>query len=266
MNFKIKWIVFCQTLSPIDKVMNNFTPYDYNTKEFANVQAINSYSLFEFDPNTIDSLSLLKLGLKPYVVKNILNYRRKGGRFYTSKDFRKIYGITDNVFIRLEPYIAILQKESKENNFNKKEIDTLEKTIKSQNQYDIIVELNSADTTELKKLQGVGSYFAKQIVLYRKKLGGYYSISQLLEIKNFSEERLDKISDNLSVDMSKIEPINVNWATVERLDKHPYLNFYQSKAIFEFRKKGKLHSLEDIKKLDEFSDKDLDRLKPYLKF
>lgn len=245
----------------------NFTPYDYNSKDFSRRLKDESYKLFDFDPNTADSLTLSSLGLRSYVVRNILNYRRKGGRFRTADDFGKIYGMAERDFLRLKPYVSIAQKAGDEPKTYAR--DTLRKEpekLRTTKNLDIIVELNTADTTELKQLVGIGSYFARQIVYYREKLGGYYSIEQLLEINKFTPEKLDRIRHNLTVDRSKIRQIAVNWATAEKLNRHPYINFYQAKAIFEKRKKREFSSIDDLKGIPELTAEDLERIAPYLKF
>ena len=244
-----------------------FTPYDYNSKGFDKKQQEVRYSLFSFDPNTIDSLSLIRLGIKPHTAKIIINYRKKGGWFNTAEDLGKIYGLTQKDLDRLKPYINISQqKEAKTILYLNEKGNITEKNNKSSKTLDIVIEINSADTTELKQLQGIGSYFARQIVAYRQKLGGYYSIDQLLEIKNFTAERLKNIRDNLTIDTDKIKKIKVKWATVERLDKHPYIKFSQAKALFELNKKQSIKSVDDIKSLKEFSLKDLEQISPYLDF
>ena len=58
---------------------------------------------------------------------------------------------------------------------------------------DEMVELNSADTTRLKMLRGIGSGYAKMIVAYREKLGGFYKAEQLLEVYKFPDETYQKI-------------------------------------------------------------------------
>ena len=45
-----------------------------------------------------------------------------------------------------------------------------------------LVELNTADTTILKKVPGIGSTFARRIIKYRELLGGFYDVSQLAEV------------------------------------------------------------------------------------
>lgn len=209
-------------------------------------------SYFQFDPNTLDSTGFISLGLKPWIVSNILKYRSKGGVFKTVSDFGKIYGIDNNLFATLQPFIQITK--------TKKELYKSEKEISN-----ITIELNAADTTQLVSI--MKKNLAKRIIGYRKALGGFYSIEQLGEIYNITEKELNDIIPHITLDLSLIQQINVNKATVEQLKRHPYLNFYQAKAICELRKAKKhLSSIEDISILEEFSKSDITRITPYLNF
>lgn len=69
------------------------------------------------------------------------------------------------------------------NNYNKKS-----------SSYDTVrVELNSADTTELKRLRGIGSVLSARIVKYRTKLGGFSSVEELKNVYGLSDETYQSI-------------------------------------------------------------------------
>lgn len=126
-----------------------------------------------------------------------------------------------------------------------------------------IISLNQADTTALKKIPGIGSYTAQKIVGYRKKLGGFYHIEQLREINLNAEE----FAPWFSIDSEETTRINLNKISAERLKAHPYFNFYQAKAIIEYRKKkGKLRSLNQLSFYEEFTEEDLVRMNYYVRF
>jgi len=227
--------------------------YKSNFKSFEREKE--SYTLFSFDPNIIDSASFLKLGLKPLIASNILKYRSKGGRFKTSGEFAKVFGISSDKFKELEPYITIAEVKSV-----KKDVLLIKRT-------DIIVELNSADTALLMQVKGIGRGYAKGIVRFRQLTGGFVSVDQLSEIYGMRPENLEKIRPFCSVNIALVKKIRINTATVERLKAHPYLNFYKAKAIYELRRsKGKLRDINDLKELAELSSEDLMKIKPYLSF
>ena len=237
----------------------------YVQKEKKPLVAVNiPVALKPFDPNEADSTELSRLGLSPYVVRNILKYRQKGGRFRTPESFSRIYGLEQEQFETLKPYIRIARPKAAEI----KEVDTMtvRKVVeKKPFKYPegTLVDVNSADTTELKKIPGIGSGIAKAIVAYRSRLGGFYSLEQLTEIEYVTPSLVKWFK----LEGPVLRPLKVNKAGLEALRAHPYLNFYQAKVIVEHRrKKGQLKSLSQLSLYEEFTEKDLERLSAYLKF
>ena len=221
-------------------------------------------SLTAFDPNMADSIELSRLGLPGYVVRNILKYRQKGGRFKTTESFSRIYGLEPDLFERLKPYIRIAEPKVAE----AKKVDTIavrkvvEKKVFKYPE-GTLVDVNGADTTELKKIPGIGSGIAKAIVSYRSRLGGFYALEQLAEI----EYMTPTLMKWFKLEEPVVRPLKVNEVGLEMLRSHPYLNFYQAKVIVEHRrKKGKLKSLSQLSLYEEFTEKDLERLSAYLTF
>jgi competence ComEA-like helix-hairpin-helix protein len=134
---------------------------------------------------------------------------------------------------------------------------------------DEMVELNSADTTRLKMLRGIGSGYAKMIVAYREKLGGFYEVSQLLEVYKFPDETYQKIKNQLSVDTTLIRKIKVNEATVKELKSHPYISYYQALSIVENRElqpEMRYNSLYDMVVDEDLKEEDILRVAPYFSF
>jgi DNA uptake protein ComE-like DNA-binding protein len=130
-----------------------------------------------------------------------------------------------------------------------------------------VVELNEADTVLLMRIPGIGPSFAKRITAYRKVLGGFHRIEQLQEIYGMYEELYAQIAPYFNINPENIVCIPVNKASLEQLRAHPYLNFYQAKAIVELRKKrGQLTGIEDLQLLEEFTPEDWLRISSYLAF
>lgn len=228
---------------------------NYSYPTYKTFEKKDSYTLFPFDPNSIDSAAFVQLGLKPYVASNILKYRKKGGLFHTKVDFAKTYGISPEKFKELESYIIVAEIKSQKNE------------LVQPKRIDIIVELNSADTTLLMKVKGIGRGYAKGIVRFRQSTGGFISVDQLSEIYGMRPENLERIRPFCKANPDLIEKIKVNTATVDRLKVHPYLGFYKAKAIYELRRKrGKLHDINELKQLPEFNAEDLVKINPYLSF
>ena len=221
---------------------------------------------FPFDPNTADSTQLLRLGLSPWQVRNIYKYRAKGGIYRKPEDFAKLYGLTVKQYKSLQPYIRISEDYQPAatlyNNTREEYVrDTLKYPVKLKESEHII--LNLADTSQLKKVPGIGSGWARQIVAYRERLGGFYSTDQLLDIEGFPEDALPY----LQIQNPQLRKINVNKLTLNQLRHHPYIGFYRAKAIVDYRRlKGNLKSLNELSLHKDFTEKAIQRLKPYVEF
>lgn len=230
--------------------------------------------LFAFDPNTADSTQLLRLGLAPWQVRNIYKFRNKGGMYRTPEDFAQVYGLTRKQYTEMRPYIQISDDYAPASRFvsprptfesHKEEREYARDTVlfpvklkESQT-----INLATADTLQLKKVPGIGSWWASRIIGYGKRLGGFVSVAQLKEIEGFPEESLPYFT----VANAHVSKININALTLNQLRQHPYINFYQAKEIVEFRRlKGKLSSLDQLRLLKDFPQEKIERLKPYVEF
>ena len=130
-----------------------------------------------------------------------------------------------------------------------------------------VVELNTADTTILKKVPEIGSTFARRIIKYRELLGGFFTVEQLREVYGLDEERYNAMKSWFSADISLICPLEVHKMSFKELCKHPYINYQQARIIEQLRKqKGKLSGWENLQLLEEFTETDKERLTPYLSF
>ena len=125
------------------------------------------------------------------------------------------------------------------------------------------IDVNSADTVELKKIPGIGSGIAGSIVRYRERLGGFYALNQLEEVKHVTPDLLKWFK----LENDSVRKVEINKAGLDKLRAHPYLNFYQAKIIIEHRrKKGPIKSLSQLALYEEFAEKDLNRLSAYISF
>ena len=161
---------------------------------------------FEFDPNTVTHADLVRLGFSDRQAQVIENYRAKGGKYNSKRDFAKMYVVDSAAFARLEPYIKI-QK----------------------------LNLNTADSAALIGLRGIGPYYASKILEYRARLGGVFtSKEQLLEIDGIDADRLGGFAQSITVGHKA--PRFTLWnATREELSQHPYIGAYAAKGIIRYK-------------------------------
>ncbi|MBR2935575.1 MAG: helix-hairpin-helix domain-containing protein [Paludibacteraceae bacterium] len=218
-----------------------------------------------FDPNVADSSTLVHLGFKPWQAKNMLKYRAAGGRYRKPEDLKRLYGMTDSMYLALAPYITIAQVENDSVLADTLGLDSL--PVWTSEKKDTLINLRTADTTELKMIRGIGSYRARQIVGYRERLGGFVRVEQVKEILGMDSTEVDSILAHLWIDSVAVEQMNVNTIGVQRLSRHPYLRFEQAKAIYELRRREiRLDSIQQLQAIDCISGETLDKIAPYLNF
>ena len=205
------------------------------------------------DPNEAELNELIQFGFTKFQAGNIIEYRKKGGRFELPSDLLKIYGLDSAFYLRLEPHIHI--EFGSDLAAPKYELELpVEK-----------VELNSADTASLIQLSGVGSVFASRILKYRDLLGGFNRTEQLLEVYNFTDEIFRKIQDNISVDTTEVKKIRLNFANYSQLLRHPYLNENNVKSILDYRdKNGPYSNVSQILEKGLVDSTTYYLIKPYL--
>lgn len=126
------------------------------------------------------------------------------------------------------------------------------------------VELNGADTAALRKVYGIGTLLAQKIVEYRARLGGFYSVEQLREIRGLNFEM---VCENFWVDTLGIRKIRINFATHKELSEHPYIGANAARRIVRgVELKGGYATLERLKEDEILLPQEARRLAPYLSY
>lgn len=223
--------------------------------------------LFVFNPNTADSVTLLRLGLKPWQVRNMMKYRRKGGRWRSPDDFARLYGLSREDFQRLRPYVQISPEDAHPVRKNKQGMERPDSFVRKYPEKfpaGTVLDLNTADTTLLKRIPGIGSYYAGKICRYRERLGGFVRVEQIKEVEGLPEgiEAWFEVPAG-----AQPRQIDVNAADFRTLVRHPYLSYEQVKVITAHRQKyGALQGWEDVRLHEAFREVDFAKLEPYFSF
>jgi DNA uptake protein ComE-like DNA-binding protein len=201
--------------------------------------------LFLFDPNQVSYDELVRLGFSQVAANNLIKYRSKGGRFYLPEDLRKIYGIDSSFYLSISSFISITSGKG----------------------FAIVkLELNSADSATMTALKGIGPVLASRICKYRNQLGGFVSAEQLKEVYQLPPETYEYLLDYVEIDSSKVRKININFASVDDLKRHPYCRYKNARKIVDFRSKsGYIQSLESLVADSVIDSKTFKLLSPYLK-
>lgn len=124
------------------------------------------------------------------------------------------------------------------------------------------IDLNTADTTLLKRVPGIGSSFARRIVKYRDLLGGYYVVEQLQEVYGMDRERYDAIYPYFTVGTA-VRPLTL---TIDSISYHPYLSWRHKRALRRLLEEEQPLDWSHLMATGDFTRDDSLRLAPYMPF
>lgn len=129
------------------------------------------------------------------------------------------------------------------------------------------VEINTADTTALVAMPGIGPAFARSMVKYRDALGGFHSLDQLSEVYILKDkpDAVLQLKRVLIIDTLMVRRIPINTCTVEELAAHPYARWKVAKPLIAYRNQhGPFNQLADIKGCVLVTEEVFRKLAPYL--
>lgn len=254
-NFSSQEQTAIQQLNLVDrypkKDFDNFTN-DFDNRKFVKKQPI--YQVF--DPNLIDENIWQQFGLSYKQAMAIVNYVKKGGKFYKPEDLKKMFVISPQKYQDLLPFVQIQVQERKSDfakTFTKKERS--------------IIEINSADSLKLDEIKGIGPAFARRIIKYRERLGGFVQKEQLFEVFGVDTAKFNEIKDQISIDIQAVQKIKINTVEFEDIKRFPYLKFKEMNAIIQYRKQhGAFQRVEDLSKILILNAQTIERIAPYISF
>lgn len=231
--------------------------------------------LFTFDPNHLPVEQWVALGLSERQAASILRYEAKGGQFRTKRDVAKMHVVDPELYARWEPFILLPDSFERKTFTGRKHYPEYEPrdstTIRFPERSAFVakakVEVNTADTTSLVEVRGIGPAFARSIVKYRDRLGGFHSLDQLNEVYILRDkpEAVAELKSRLLLDTLMVRRFPLNSFTAEELGPHPYAGWKVAKALVSYRKQhGPFKTVADIKGCVLVTDSVYRRIAPYL--
>ncbi len=248
---------------------NNSNGYSFATytNSGSEKEVMDKNKLHPFDPNTAGEAELLAMGLRPGVVKTLLNYRSKGGKFRKPEDLGKLYGLKEEESALLIPFVTIESEQDFANNYAEKEpLRVLSAPAGNKTNFEIpVVDVNKADSFSLTVLPAIGTKRAALIVKYRESLGGFTHHDQLKEVFGINDSVYNAIKPYVHLSKDGISRINLNTVTEARLKKHPYIGYKLGGIIINYRQQhGSFKSVDDLLKIYIIKPEWLERVRPYL--
>jgi len=172
-----------------------------------------------------------------------VRWRDRSG-FRDMEEVRACYVVEDSVATALEPYILFPERDL--------------------TPYEAPVDLNTADSSRLVEVVGIGPKTASEIIRYRERLGGFLRVEQLAEVRGVTESNYEKILQQICCKDVEIQKIDINFATPSELD-HPYIGPRLVRKIVKQRAlKGGWTCTQELVEQNILTEEEAERLDPYV--
>lgn len=198
-------------------------------------------SRFRIEPEPI-SLNLADIsawqslpGIGSVLAERIVKYRTALGGFSSKNQLLDVYGIDSVLFQLVHDWVL----EDSVVSLTKPE------TYKTK-RLPFPLNLNHADSAALCSLPGIGPVFSQRIIGFRTILGGFYAAEQLKEVYGLTDETFILVEDKIRIDTTQIQKINLNTASFDQLNSHPYISGSLARFIISFRNKSPFRAASQI--------------------
>lgn len=223
--------------------------------------------LLPFDPNSASESDWIEMGVPARTVRTIRNYLEKGGRFKQPRDLAKIWGMGRDDVDRLMPYVRIKDDAtplgtSKRTLFDR--APTQQSSYKPRERPPM--DINGADSSAWESLPGIGPGYARRIVRYRERLGGFIRVEQVAETYQLPDSVYQRIRPLLAPTLAPVRTININEASLDSLGRHPYCGYPMARLIIRYREQhGPYETVADLLQIQRVDSIWLVRIRPYLR-
>jgi competence ComEA-like helix-hairpin-helix protein len=208
----------------------------------------------KFNPNQYSFEDWVKLGLTRKQAAVVMKFTNRG--INSNEELKKIFVIPEELFNKIEDSTYYPQKET---------LTKIERELNQDRPTAVLIDLNKSSIEDFTKINGIGPFYAKQIIRYREQLGGYHSKEQLLEVWKMNLETYEKLKDYIFIQKGEINKISLNSTNINELNNHPYLNWNQANSIIKMKEqRGGFNSINDIKESILIDEETFEKLVPYL--
>lgn len=208
----------------------------------------------KFNPNDYSLKEWMYLGLTEKQANVVLKFTKHG--VGSNEELSKIFVISESLYQLIKdstvyPTTVLFSKIRNSEVFKKEKFKP--------------IDINAASQSDIESIPGIGPFYAKNILRYRDRLGGFVRKEQLLEVWKMDEDKYLSIKEFIRVDPQSVNKIKLNTASAEELKSHPYLNWNIANSIIKIReRKGGFKSIEEIKESILVDEELFNKLNPYV--
>lgn len=244
------------------------TSYNIDAHEYRPIERSKKMEVTApFDPNSINEQQWQAMGISARTARTIRNYLAKGGRFRKAEDLRKIWGFRRSDAERLIPHVRIREASDRSDQPRTPPSFGLQPKSVFRPRIPLRVRLNTTDSSHWEALPGIGPGYARRILRYRERLGGFIRPEQVGETYQLPDSVFQKILPYLEASGSEgVRQLPINSISIDSLGRHPYCGYVKARLIVRYREQhGAYVRLEDLLNIETLEESWLSRIRPYLR-
>lgn len=192
------------------------------------------------DLNNCNSKQLNELGFPERIAQRIVRFREKAGPYYDLNDLLAIYDIDTQKVLSLKERLFIDKADLRK------------------------IDINNTSVEELTTLPGIGEVYAKRIIEFRQKSGGFLSLEQLKEVYGIDSTLYERIVKRLTISSPSVKKLKVNELSKEELAAHPYISWKEAQSIMNFRKHN--YPITDLSDIIALEEGFIEKITPYIDY
>lgn len=222
--------------------------------------------LYPFNPNYISDYKGYKLGMSVQEIDRLLAFRKQNRFVNSPKEFQNVTGISDSLLKTMVSYFKFPDWVNKKKKYTsnlgfgnspfskKKKIN--------------IQDINTADSSDLEKIFGIGELTAKRILSYKVRFGAFVSMEQLNDIWGLSAEVVESLQEHFEIQtQTGIKKLDINNASLNELAQFPYFKYSLAKQIVIYRSmNGPIVETTDLTKIKGMPNDKIKIIALYLDF
>jgi competence protein ComEA len=226
-------------------------------------------ALFAFDPNVATAGDFVRLGLSEKLARTILRYRERGGRYRRPEDFRKMYGLAEADYARLEPYLRLPNAGGTHGHTDAQPESPLQL---------FVFNPNEATEAQLVRL-GIPRYVAARMLRYREKGGVFRTRADVQKMYGLPPDVYRRLEPYIKLPETGPPPpaagyerrvktpvvLDVNRATADDWQTLPGIGLTRAERIVRFRERlGGFTSVEQVAETRGLPDSVFQALRAFL--
>lgn len=222
------------------------------------VQQIKTSQRFKFNPNYITDYNAYVWGINADQLAKLRAYRKSGNWINKALEFKQITGISDSLFIAINPYFRFpaWTQKSADKNISHTQYPKIKKA------------LNKATVTDLQEVSGIGPTLSKRIIAFRERYGDFVDTVQLQFVYGLNIKTRKELIKHFEIkNPVPIHKQDFNTLSASDLATIPGISFDLATKMVVFRRlRAGIFKPEDLLKIDGMNTAKLAGIQLYLHF